>query len=714
MEKIIYVTEEIAKTLPPHTLVTVEKSNTAVSPVPGESITWLTDKQVAELEEKLGYEFFNKTLLTQAFTHSSCRPSQSESDAMDNEALEFIGDRSLDLIITKKLIEQYTVRRVTEETFDPNDYGFDPLSVKVDEGELTKIKIQLVNSMALSAQTTKLGLHNYLITGDTDKDGRLKEENSVREDLFEAVIGAVTVDSGWNMLEVEAVLDRIYNIKDMLNDLPQSTNYIGLLQEYLQKNYGVMPDYDISEEYEGESRFMCTLRIPRRIFPDKLPLGANDDGENVAFIGSGSTKQEARMAAAESAYGTLVNEISVVDAMINAVGTPTVERAVNQLQELWQKQLISSPEYTFGHTDAFTDAEWECTCQIPEKEQYTVIAANKPTAKKHAAYFALCSILGREPDGLDFSTNGDIIDYVEYQRRISEIEQAIERNIIEAHYIENIIRLLEKEKSDILDKIEDCCMDRQNLENTDPLDPEHEAEIKRDIKKCNQTIDALSKEYNNKEQRIKTEKALLSFTRSRISKLDSRLKETLAVVTQVTRELRDELTELVLEKERIKKEFLYVQDIIHTLTNDLEATRVAIEKNGVSIENSQEIIQNLEKQIVNETAQKDVLSCILTELDEKIKELQTQINNLITRTSEFTAAVGVPTVERAVNQLQELWQKGFIAQPEYTSEETVTDVSAWTFTCRIPGMVEAIGNASTKQAAKKQAAYNAYCALIGR
>ena len=73
-----------------------------------------------------------------------------------------------------------------------------------------------------------------------------------------------------------------------------------------------------------------------------------------------------------------------------------------------------------------------------------------------------------------------------------------------------------------------------------------------------------------------------------------------------------------------------------------------------------------------------------------------------------------PDLDRAVNQLQELWQKGFIAQPEYTSEETVTDVSAWTFTCRIPEKVEAIGTASTKQAAKKQAAYNAYCALIGR
>ena len=65
MEKIIYITEEIAKSLPPHTLVTVEKSNTAVPPVPGASITWLTDDQVTELEEKLGYEFFNKTLLTQ-------------------------------------------------------------------------------------------------------------------------------------------------------------------------------------------------------------------------------------------------------------------------------------------------------------------------------------------------------------------------------------------------------------------------------------------------------------------------------------------------------------------------------------------------------------------------------------------------------------------------------------------------------------------------
>ncbi|MBQ9115949.1 MAG: ribonuclease III family protein, partial [Clostridia bacterium] len=167
MEKIIYITEEIAKTLPAHTLVTVEKSTPTVTRIAGESITWLTDKQVTELEEKLGYVFRNKTLLTQAFTHSSCRPSHSEGDAMDNETLEFIGDRSLDLIITKKLISHYGKQQYTEEEAKQNLNGFNPLSVKLNEGELTLLKTQLVNTEALSEQASKLGLHNYLITGDT-------------------------------------------------------------------------------------------------------------------------------------------------------------------------------------------------------------------------------------------------------------------------------------------------------------------------------------------------------------------------------------------------------------------------------------------------------------------------------------------------------------------------------------------------------------------
>ena len=719
MEKIIYVTEEIAESLTPQTLVTVEKKTAEDPHVPGKSITWLTDKQVEELEEILGYTFINKTLLTQAFTHSSCRPAHNERDAMDNEILEFIGDRSLDLIITKKLISHYGKLLYTEEEAARNVKGFNPLAVEINEGALTRLKTQLVNTIAFSKQADQLKLHEYLITGKSDRYDIIRYNDTTREDLFEALIGAVTIDCKWDMTVLEKVIGKIYNIDNTLADGIEDTNYMGRLQELLKKHDPKStPIYEIEETDKG---FSCTLTVPYS--PD-----FDDDEEGFCFSSSAPTKKLAKMLAAKSACDELFADDDIITEILDTVGEPTPDRAVNQLQELWQKHLIGLPEYSFGHTDAFTDVEWECTCQIDEKETYTVIAANKTTAKKHAAYFALCSILGRYPDGLDFSVNDDTADHTEYQSRISKIEQAIESNIAEAQDIENKIVSLEKEIYYLSNELEDHYMDIQELEESTIIeDPEDESNLKNAIEKHKEKIEVLAQESNKKEAELKTEKALLSDTRSRITRLETFLKEILAQITTVSKELRDELIELILEKENKTKELLYVHHKIHMLNDDLEVAKINIEENGGFYANLKEIVQNLEVQIAQETDTQNGLIIIIDELDGKIKELQERLDTLTAETEtsnkaffspaqtlEALAAVGEPDLNRAVNQLQELWQKGFIAQPEYTSEETVTDVSSWTFTCRIPEKVEAIGTASTKQAAKKQAAYNAYCALIGR
>ena len=596
MEKIIYITEEIAKNLPANTLSTLERDTDDTVPVPGESIVWLTDTQITELETKLGYRFNNKTLLTQAFTHSSCRTSQNSTDKMDNEALEFIGDRSIDLLITKKLINRYgkTLYNETESKNNVND--FNPLYMEKNEGELTQLKTQLVNTTAFSNQATKLGLHNYIITGSSDINGEIKNQDSVRENLFEAVIGAVTVDCSWDMSTVESVLDRIYNVEALIEGDIDDTNYIGLLQEYMQKNYGVLPFYKYIDltDYD-EVNFMCELRIPRYTLPDKLPEAIDQDDEYAVIAASGITKQEARWWAAKTAYKAIENTENNLSLIKSSVGEPTPDRAVNQLQELWQKNLIDCPEYTFAPNSNFPEVAWECTCYIANKGSYTVLAADKKTAKKHSAYFALCSMCGTKLDNSVPDTN----DALEYKHTIEELRAELCDTKCK-------IALIRHERDVLYSQFETLTDREATPETTTQIE---EIEIR------------------------------LAYSESQLCTLIKKHDEIVGAIEDINRSF------------------------------------------GIHVENE--------------------------EIDPRI---DTEIEDVLP--PEAIEAVGEPNLDRAVNQLQELWQKDYIDQPTYEASETVTDVSLWTVTCRIEDTAETTASAPSKQAAKKQAAYNMYCLLL--
>ena len=597
MEKIIYITEEIAKSLPANTLSTLERDTETSTTTPGESIEWLTDTQITELETKLDYVFNNKTLLTQAFTHSSCRPSQNSNDKMDNEVLELIGDRSIDLLITKKLIDHYAKSTNSPENALIGASCFDPLSIDVTEGELTRMKTQLVNTAAFSKQATQLGLHNYLITGSTDVNGELKNQDSVKENLFEAVIGAVTVDCGWDMLTVSSVLDSIYNVKALLDDGIDNKNYVGLLQEHMQKNYGIVPEYNYEEYYDPTDGhiFMCTVVLPDHILPKNVFDYIITDGDEAWAPCSGSTKQEARNGAAKNAFEAITSKETKQHQIIQTVGEPTPERAVNQLQELWQKNIIGCPEYTFAPNSNFPDTAWECTCYIDDKGSYTVLAADKRTAKKHAAYFALCSMSGIKLESGVPDTN----DALEYKHTIEELH------------------------AELID-------------------------IKRKI------------------ELTRHEHVVLQFKLETLTQ------------TEKTPEIMDQIAEL---EARIVSNKIRLCDLDRELAEISEAIADTNRSFGIHVEKE-------------ETAS-SIDSIIEADLP-----------------PEAIEAVGEPNLDRAVNQLQELWQKGLIDQPTYEASETVTDVSLWTVTCRIEGTAETTASAPSKQAAKKQAAYNMYCLLL--
>jgi len=149
------------------------------------------------IEDKIGYKFKNKSLLFTAFIHSSFA---NENKVSSNERLEFLGDSVLEYVVTLKLY---------------NDYS-------LSEGELTKFRQKLVSEEPLSFIVEQLGLDCFILKGKGETKNKF-DSKAIKADLFEAIIGAINLDSGISACEkfilsnLESVFKK-YAIKQDFND----------------------------------------------------------------------------------------------------------------------------------------------------------------------------------------------------------------------------------------------------------------------------------------------------------------------------------------------------------------------------------------------------------------------------------------------------------------------------------------------------------------
>jgi dsRNA-specific ribonuclease len=148
----------------------------------------MEQKVVETIEKKIGYSFHKKALLEQAFTRKSFA---NEEGCPDNELLEFVGDEVLDFTITKMLLNLFTSQ---------NDEG--ELLALVDEGGFTQLKQEYVDSEALSGFVDKLNIAQFLRMGKSDVLGHVENNQSVKEDLYEAIIGAIAIDSDYDQVAI--------------------------------------------------------------------------------------------------------------------------------------------------------------------------------------------------------------------------------------------------------------------------------------------------------------------------------------------------------------------------------------------------------------------------------------------------------------------------------------------------------------------------------
>ncbi len=242
---------------------------------------------LAELEAALGHRFAKPELLVCALTHRSLANQQAlesgqdrAAGAGDNERLEFLGDAVLGLVVGEALFL---------------------LHPEWQEGELTRVRAQLVSRQHMAEVAAAVGLGDHLrLSRGEDRSG-LRRKGTVLSNSMEAVIGALFLDGG---MEPVRAFARRYVMGEVVEHLARELrsgaalgNYKSALQEHLQAARTGTPVYKVKSESgpDHRKRFLVEVRLkPAEAEPGK-PLAR----------GMGSTKKHAEQDAARRALAKL-------------------------------------------------------------------------------------------------------------------------------------------------------------------------------------------------------------------------------------------------------------------------------------------------------------------------------------------------------------------------------------------------------------------------
>ncbi len=219
------------------------------------------------LENTIGYQFQNKAYLERALTHStySNESGAANHHLMCNERLEFLGDSVLSIITSEFLFERF------------KDHP---------EGDLTRMRADVVCERALAKYAEKISLGDYLLLGKGEDRNGGRANRSIIADAFEAVLAAIYLDAG--KAEVEKFL--LPFIRDEIEVLKPGGffgDFKTRLQQFVQQNEGDFLEYRTVGESGPDHR---------KVFEVNAMLNGNVIGR-----GSGSSKRAAEQMAAQDA-----------------------------------------------------------------------------------------------------------------------------------------------------------------------------------------------------------------------------------------------------------------------------------------------------------------------------------------------------------------------------------------------------------------------------
>lgn len=226
----------------------------------------MKEVDLSSLEKAIGVSFANKDLLRQALIHRSYLNEHRSFRLGHNERLEFLGDAVLELVVTEYLYEQYENK---------------------SEGELTNWRASLVNATMLGKYGQNIGLEEYLyLSRGESQDANGKARSYILADAFEAVIGAIYLDQGYE--ETKSFI--LTFIKRHLPTILEQQLYRdpkSRFQEASQERLATTPLYKVLSETgpDHAKEFRVGVYI----------------GDEMVAEGKGTSKQEAQVDAAAKA-----------------------------------------------------------------------------------------------------------------------------------------------------------------------------------------------------------------------------------------------------------------------------------------------------------------------------------------------------------------------------------------------------------------------------
>ncbi len=200
----------------------------------------MEELNLLELEKKINYTFHNKELLIRALSHKSY---SFEKGLKENyEVLEFLGDSVISLIVSEILIKRFPEK---------------------SEGELSSIRAFLVSENSLAKLAREIELGKFILLGKGEKKTGGTEKESILCDVFEAIFGAIYLDSDFETAKKVFKKTFIKSMWEIFNSRKVHKDFKSQLQEFTQRKFKVRPKYEIEKEkgpeHEKEFIVKCTV-----------------------------------------------------------------------------------------------------------------------------------------------------------------------------------------------------------------------------------------------------------------------------------------------------------------------------------------------------------------------------------------------------------------------------------------------------------------------
>ena len=234
---------------------------------------------LAELANRLDHEFADPMLLERALAHRSW--CAENGGVPSNERLEFLGDAVLGLCVTDHIYRTYP---------------------EFSEGELAKVRAAIVNATVLAETAVHYGVGPTLLLGNGEDQSGGREKPSILSDTFEALIGAIYLDGGWDAARrfiISALRDRVAEAATN----PGTQDYKTRLQELAARHFAAVPRYEVDDSGPDHRK-----SFEARVIIDDVERGS----------GTGRSKKQAEQEAARDAWFMLGADQALADQVTRA------------------------------------------------------------------------------------------------------------------------------------------------------------------------------------------------------------------------------------------------------------------------------------------------------------------------------------------------------------------------------------------------------------